>query len=70
MSYITQQVVGEGYEAQDHDTISEAVLAIAHLIAEHIGEDPEKWVNCHFTGINGETQSTITISNNSSTDGL
>jgi len=63
MSYITQQVVGTGYEPQAHDTINEAVLAIAQQIAEHISADENgtNWVNCEFS-TDGVTDKVITIS--------
>ena len=63
MSYITQQVVGTGYEPQTHFSASGAVLAIAEQIAEHLAKsEGEHWVNCEFSH-DGKITSVITISN-------
>ena len=61
MSITTHQVVGTGYDAQQHDNVSEAVMAIAERIADHLAQGDGHWVNCEFSH-DGDISSVITIS--------
>ena len=66
MRTITHQVVGTGHTAQCHDSVSDAVMALAMRITAHLernedGAENSHWVNVSFSS-DGVTDDVITIS--------